>query len=41
MYSVFISKNEDLLRQYAQQTGFPENKISIVTTVINPTCAEK
>ena len=41
IYCVYIAHNEDLLRQHALQTGFPANKISAVTAVINPTTAER
>ena len=40
IYCVYIAQNEDLVRQHAQQAGFPANKISAVAAVINPTTAE-
>ena len=40
IYCVYIAKNEDLVRQHAQQAGFPANNISAVAAVINPTTAE-
>ena len=40
IYCVYIAQNEELVRQHAQQAGFPANKISAVATVIDPTTAE-
>ncbi len=40
IYCVYIAQNEKLVRQHAQQAGFPANKISAVTTLIDPTTAE-
>ena len=40
IYCVYIAQNEDLVRQHAQQAGFPANKISAVAAVINPITAE-
>ena len=40
IYCVYIAQNEDLVRQHAQQAGFPANKISKVAAVINPITAE-
>ena len=41
IYCVYIAPNEDMIRQHAQQGGFPANRISEVKTVIDPTTAEK
>ena len=40
VYCVYIAPNEDLVRQHAEQGGFPANRISRVTRVIDPTTAE-
>jgi hypothetical protein len=40
IYCVYRAPNEDLIRQHAQQGGFPANRISRVTSVIDPTTAE-
>ena len=40
IYCVYIAQNEDLVRQHAQQAGFPANKVSAVAAVIDPTTAE-
>lgn len=40
LYCVYIAPNEQLIRQHAQQGGFPANRISKITTVIDPTTAE-
>ena len=40
VYCVYIADNEELIRQHAQQTGTPANRISAVKTVIDPTTAE-
>jgi hypothetical protein len=39
-YSVFIAQNEDLVRQHARQAGFPADKVSAITAIIDPTTAE-
>jgi Protein of unknown function (DUF4242) len=40
VYCVYIAANEDLIREHAQQGGFPANRISEIKTVIDPTTAE-
>jgi hypothetical protein len=40
LYCVYIAENEELLREHARLGGFPANRISRVTTVIDPTTAE-
>jgi Protein of unknown function (DUF4242) len=40
VYCVYIAPSEDMVRQHAQQSGFPANRISQITTVIDPTTAE-
>lgn len=40
VYCVYIAPNEEMIREHAQQGGFPANKISEIRTVIDPTTAE-
>lgn len=40
IYCVYIAPNEEMIREHAEQGGFPANKISEVKTVIDPTTAE-
>ena len=40
VYCVYIAPNEEMVREHAQQGGFPANSVSRVTTVIDPTTAE-
>jgi hypothetical protein len=40
IYCVYIAPNESAVREHAQQGGFPANRISQVTGVIDPTTAE-
>lgn len=40
IYCVYRAPNEAMVREHAQQGGFPANKISEITTVIDPTTAE-
>jgi len=40
IYCVYIAPDEEQVRQHAQQTGLPANKISAVVTMIDPTTAE-
>jgi cell division inhibitor SulA len=37
---VYIAPDADMIREHAQQGGFPANKISEVRAVIDPTTAE-
>ena len=39
-YCVYIAANETLLREHAGHGGFPINRISLVTSIIDPTTAE-
>ena len=39
IYCVYIAPNEDMIREHAKQGGFPANKISEVSTIIDPTTA--
>ena len=40
IYCVYIAQNDNLVRQHAQQAGFPANRVSEVKTIIDPTTAE-
>jgi cell division inhibitor SulA len=40
IYCVYIAPNEELVRQHAQQGGFPANRISEIKQTIDPTTAE-
>ncbi len=40
IYCVYIAANEKAVREHAQQGGFPANRVSAVTSVIDPTTAE-
>lgn len=40
IYCIYIAPNEDMIRQHANEGGFPANKISQVKTIIGPTTAE-
>ena len=41
IYCVYIAPNEKLVRDHAQQGGFPANRVSAVASMIDPTTAEK
>jgi hypothetical protein len=40
IYCIYIAPNEEMVRQHAQQGGFPANRISEIKTIIDPTTAE-
>jgi uncharacterized protein DUF4242 len=40
IYCTYIAPNEDMVRQHAEQGGFPANKVSEIRAVIDPTTAE-
>ena len=40
IYCVYIAPNEEMVREHANQGGFPANKISQVVEIIDPTTAE-
>lgn len=40
IYCVYIAPNEEMVREHAKQGGFPANRVSKVTTIIDPTTAE-
>ena len=41
VYCVYISPNEDMIREHAKQGGFPANRISEIKTKIDPTTSEE
>ncbi len=40
IYCVYIAPNEKMVREHAQQGGFPANRISEVRSVIDPMTSE-
>jgi len=40
IYCVYRAPNEGMIREHASQGGFPANKVSEITTIIDPTTAE-
>ena len=40
IYCIYRSPSEDLIRQHAEQAGFPANSVQEVRSVIDPTTAE-
>lgn len=40
IYCVYIAPNEAMIREHAQQGGFPANRVSEVRSIIDPTTAE-
>jgi hypothetical protein len=40
IYCVYLAPDEDALREHARQAGFPANRISRISSVIDPTTAE-
>ena len=40
IYCVYIAPNEELIREHARLGKFPANRISRVTSLIDPTTAE-
>ncbi len=40
IYCVYIAPNEKMVREHAQQGGFPANRVSEVASIIDPTTAE-
>jgi hypothetical protein len=39
-YCIYIAPNEEMVREHASQGGFPANRVSEITTIIDPTTAE-
>ena len=40
IYCVYIAPNEDAVREHASRGGFPANRVSRISSVIDPTTAE-
>ena len=40
LYCVYIAPNEEMVREHAQESDFPANSVSEITTIIDPTTAE-
>ena len=40
IYCVYIAPTEEMVKQHADKAGLPANRISAVTSVIDPTTAE-
>ena len=40
VYCVYVAPNEDMVREHAAQGGFPANRISQITQIIDPTTSE-
>ena len=40
IYCVYIAPNEAAVREHAKQGGFPANRVSRVSTMIDPTTSE-
>ncbi|MCY1392617.1 hypothetical protein D3C76_424140 [compost metagenome] len=40
LYCVYISPNEELIRQHASLGGFPVNSVAQISSIIDPTTAE-
>jgi hypothetical protein len=40
VYCVYIAPNEKMVRDHAQQGGFPANRVSAVAAIIDPITAE-
>jgi len=40
IYCIYVAPNEEMIREHATQGGFPANRVSAVTSVIEPTTAE-
>ncbi len=40
IYCIYVAPNEEIIREHARRGGFPADRISHITTVIDPTTAE-
>ena len=40
LYCIYIAPSEEMIREHAQQGGFPANRISEIKAIIDPTTAE-
>ena len=39
IYCVYISPNEEMIREHATQGGFPANKVTEIASIIDPSTA--
>jgi hypothetical protein len=40
IYCVYIAPNEDMVREHAKQGGFPANRVTEISAIIDPVTAE-
>ena len=40
LYCIYIAPNDEMVREHAKLGGFPENSVSQVATIIDPTTSE-
>jgi hypothetical protein len=40
VYCIYNAPDEEMVREHARQGGFPANRVSAVTAIIDPTTAE-
>jgi len=40
IYCIYRADNEELVREHAMKGGFPANRVSQITSIIDPTTAE-
>jgi Protein of unknown function (DUF4242) len=40
IYCIYIAPNEALIKEHAKQGGFPANRISEISSIIDPTTSE-
>ena len=40
IYCIYIAPNEAAVREHATKGGFPANRVSVISSVIDPTTAE-
>jgi Protein of unknown function (DUF4242) len=40
LYCIYISPNEEMIREHAAKGGFPADSVSEIKTIIDPTTAE-
>lgn len=40
VYCVYVAPNEEMIREHARQGGFPANKVTRVSNIIDPVTAE-
>jgi hypothetical protein len=40
IYCIYIAPNEEMVREHAQQGGFPANEVNRIYSIIDPTTAD-